>query len=317
LQYYFAILGDTLEATGPIFCLILLGILLKRLRVIDDRFVVASSRLVFNVCLPVLLFTTIVRIDLALTFDPMLLGFGLLATAVGFLFSWLVAILGVPQRADRGVVTQGSFRGNLGVIGIALCASAYGAPGLAIASLLMAVMTILYNILSVIVLAFYLGDEAFTWRGVLKGILVNPLIIAILLALSVAVLQIPLPGVALSTGAYLGSMALPLAVLGAGAGLSLKVLRDTSAATSVGVVLKLMLIPLLGTAGAWWVGYEGMVLGVLFLLFASPTAAASFSMVQSLGGNARLAANLVMVTTIASVVTISVGLFILKALGVA
>jgi predicted permease len=211
LQYDAAILGATLEATGPIFCLILLGILLKRLGVIDDRFVAASSRLVFNVCLPVLLFTTIVRIDLAVSFDPLLLGFGLLATAAGFLLSWLVVIFAVAQRADRGVVVQGSFRGNLGVIGIALCASAYGAPGLAVASLLMAVITILYNILSVIVLAFYRGEGGFTWRGVLKGILINPLIIAIVLALSVAALQITLPAVALSTNAYLGSMARALA----------------------------------------------------------------------------------------------------------
>jgi predicted permease len=87
-------------------------------------------------------------------------------------------------------------------------------------------------------------------------------------------------------------------------------------ANSVGVLLKLVVVPLLGTAAAWWAGYEGMVLGVLFLLLASPTAASSFSMVQALGGNARLAANLVMTTTVVSLVTISLGLFILKALGI-
>jgi hypothetical protein len=315
VNHYLAILGATLEATGPIFCLIVLGIVLKRLRVVDDTFVAASSRLVFTVCLPVLLFTTIVKIDLERSLDVRLLGFALAATVLAFLLSWVVAAVWVRPRVDRGVVTQGAFRGNLAVIGIALCASAYGEPGLAIASLLMAAITVLYNVLSVIVLSWYLGEGALSWRTVARGIVMNPLIIAIVLALCVAALRVPLPGVALSTGTYLGSMALPLAVLGSGAGLSLRVLRDSSSATVVCLVLKLALLPLLSTALGWWAGYRGVELGVIFLLFASPTAAASFSMVQSLGGNARLAANLIMTTTLCSVVTTSLGLFVLKAVG--
>jgi predicted permease len=317
VTHYLALFGATLEATGPIFFLILLGIALRRVGLMDERFIAASSRLVFNVCLPVLLFTTIIKIDLSTTLDWGVIGFSLVATLAAFSMSWLLTVTWVRERGDRSAAVQGAFRGNLAVIGIALSASAYGDSGLAVASLLMAAMTILYNVLAVVVLSYYSEHGALSWLNALKGIATNPLIAAIVLALIVAALRVPLPAVAISTGSYLGSMALPLAVLGSGAGLSLHALTNPSAALKLSVALKLVLIPTILTGMAWWIGYRGETLGVLLLLFASPTAAASFAMAQTMGANATLAANIVMTTTLGSVVTTSVGLFVLKALGVA
>ena len=317
MNHYFALLGATLSATGPIFFLILLGIALKRFGLMDERFVAASSRLVFNVCLPVLLFTTIIKIDLSATLDWGLLGFSLVASLFACALSWSMAIVWVSAREDRSAAIQGSFRGNLAVIGIALSASAYGESGLALASLLMASMTIFYNILAVIVLSYYAGEESLSWQSALKGIATNPLIVSIVLALLVAGLHAPIPAVAISTGSYLGSMALPLAVLASGAGLSVRAFTHPSQGLVLAATLKLAIIPVSLTLLAWWLGYRGEVLGVLFLLLASPTAAASFAMAQTMGANATLAANIIMTTTLASVVTTSIGLFILKASGIA
>lgn len=317
MNHYLSLLGATLEATGPIFFLILLGIALKRFGVMDERFIAASSRLVFNVCLPVLLFTTIIKIDLSATIEWSVIAFSLIATVAAFSISWLATVVWVRERGDRSATVQGAFRGNLAVIGIALAASAYGESGLAVASLLMAAMTILYNILAVVVLSYYAGQEALSWRSALKGIATNPLIVAIVLALIVAALHIPIPAIAISTGSYLGSMALPLAVLGSGAGLSLHALTNPSPGLKVSVTLKLALIPTILTAMAWWLGYRDETLGVMFLLFASPTAAASFAMAQTMGANATLAANIIMASTLGSVVTTSLGLFLLKAIGIA
>lgn len=317
MTHYLSLLGATLEATGPIFFLILLGIALKRFGIMDERFIAASSRLVFNVCLPVLLFTTIIKIDLSATLEWSVIAFSLIATMIAFAISWSSTVLWVRERGDRSAAIQGAFRGNLAVIGIALSASAYGESGLALASLLMAAMTILYNILAVIVLSYYAKEGALSWQSALKGIATNPLIVSIVLALIVAALHIPVPAIAISTGSYLGSMALPLAVLGSGAGLSVHALTNPSRGLVLSAALKLAVIPALLTVMAWWLGYRGETLGVMFLLFASPTAAASFAMAQTMGANASLAANIVMTTTLVSVVTTSIGLFALKAMGVA
>ena len=65
----------------------------------------------------------------------------------------------VTPHRDRGVFIQACFRSNLGVVGLALCANAYGDQGLALASALMASLTVSYNILSVAILSFYAGRE--------------------------------------------------------------------------------------------------------------------------------------------------------------
>ena len=315
MTLYLSILLETLDVTGPIFIIVLLGLALRRLGFIDDHFIQVSSRLVFSLCLPLLLFTTITRIDLHATLNFTLVMFALGASLVTFALAWLGAILFSPV-ADRGVFTQASFRSNLGVIGLALCAGAYGANGLALASILMAVLTVGYNICSVIVLSVY-ADRELSWKKVLLDIARNPLIIAIVIALLVAASGLPVPRVIRSTGEYLGRLALPLALLGAGAAMNLRTARDSGRQTLVVVLLKTILLPAVVTIAAMLAGFSALETGVIFLLFVSPTATASYIMVKSMGGNDRLAANLIMMTTVIGILTSSLGLFLLKLAGAA
>ncbi|MCB1644291.1 MAG: AEC family transporter [Pseudomonadales bacterium] len=311
---YLALLAETFIVTGPIFLIVVLGIVLKRLDVMNDAFVAQSSRIVFSICLPVLLFTSISGLSLGEDLDMGIVNFSLFASIGTFLLSWLVAMLAVWPREDRGVFVQGCFRSNLGVVGLALCSNAYGEPGLALASILMASMTVIYNILSVVVLSAYQGQERINWLTILRDIGTNPLILAILLALLVAALQLPVPQLIQRTGQYLGSLALPLALLGTGASMNLRALRHSSLVALLCVVMKTLLLPALVTLGAWYLGYGGMELAVLFLLFVSPTATASYIMVKSMGGNDVLAANIIMVTTVVALFTASFGLFLLNVL---
>lgn len=308
---YFAILSETLIVTGPIFIIVLLGLTLKRIGFIDDHFNQIASKLVFSICLPVLLFTTISQIPLDDTINLPLLQFSVIVAVGGFLLSW-IGVLFVEPRIDRGVMVQGAFRSNLGVIGLALCSNAYGAEGLALASLLMASLTVAYNILSVFILSFYAGTEL-KWSAVILDILKNPLIVAIAIAVVISVIGMPVPAILLSAGEYIGAMALPLALLGTGAGMSLKALRDSTTATSLVILLKAFLLPLLSTLLALALGFRGLELGVLFLLFVSPTATASYAMVKAIGANDSLAANLVMTTTLVCILSCSIGFFLLKA----
>ncbi len=307
---YLSILSDTLIVTGPIFLIVLLGLVLRRIGFIDDHFNQIASRLVFSICLPVLLFTTISQIDLNNTINFPVFYFSLAGAVLTFALSWFAATF-VEPRVDRGVVVQGAFRSNLGVIGLALCANAYGAAGLALASLLMASLTVSYNILSVFILSFYANTDL-DWTKIFVDILKNPLIIAIALAFVVAFFGIQIPGILLSAGDYIGSMALPLALLGTGAGMSLRALRDSSQATALVIGLKALLLPGLLTMAAIQLGFRGTDLGVLFLLFVSPTATASYAMVKAMGANDVLAANLVMTTTLVCILSCSLGLFFLK-----
>ena len=149
-----AIFLETLNITAPVFAMLFLGVLLKRIDWINDNFIHTASALVFNVSMPVMLFLAILHADLSTALQPALLGYFLLATVIGFLLAWGWALLRVP-RAERGVFVQGSFRGNNGIIGLALATSLYGDYGLSLGGILGGVVILSYNTLSVIVLEVY------------------------------------------------------------------------------------------------------------------------------------------------------------------
>ncbi|RDE18267.1 AEC family transporter [Motiliproteus coralliicola] len=303
----------SLSITGPIFIVMTLGWLLNRRGMINDNFIDIGSKLVFNVTLPALLFINISRTSIEQTANLTLLGVGLFGTLLLFLlFEFLVARR-VEPSSERGVVVQGAFRSNMGIIGLAYCFNAYGNDGLVTASLYLALVTILFNILSVITLSRSLNRDT-GFRSTLKGILKNPLIIGIVMALPLAWYQVELPAMVLRTGEYFAQMTLPLALLCTGASLNFSALRHDRKNAMLAASLKLLVVPLTLTLGGILLGLRGIELGVLLLMTCSPTAAASYVMVRAMGGNATLAANIIAITTLCSLLTTSAGVTLLKLL---
>jgi hypothetical protein len=163
---------------------------------INDAFVDVGTRLVFNVTLPSLLFISISKADLSETTNFFLIGYALAGTLAVYLLLELLADRLVTPREDRGVVVQGAFRSNMGIVGLAYCINAYGEPGLAAASIYLGLVTILLNVLAVVTLNRSLNKHR-SVSGTLAAIAKNPLILGILLALPVAWAQIKLPDVLL------------------------------------------------------------------------------------------------------------------------
>ncbi|MHB0777163.1 AEC family transporter [Halomonas sp. WWR20] len=309
-----AVFTHTLEVTLPVFAMVFMGIGLKRIGWIDSAFISTASALVFRATMPTLIFLSIIRADLDATLNPRLLGFFAVATLMTFVLSWLWASWRVPH-IDRGVYVQGAFRGNCGIVGIALAASMYGDYGLSAGGLLLGVVILSYNILSVVVLAAYQPGKRADWRSVLLHIMQNPLIIAVILAIPTAWSGVTLPGWLMTSGNYFASLTLPLALICIGGTLSISALRDDSMTAFDASLMKMVVLPILATAAAWLIGFSGPELGLLFLFFASPTAAASFVMVKAMGGNAKLAANIIAITTLMASVTITAGVFALRVSG--
>jgi malate permease and related proteins len=304
----------TLEITLPVFAMVFLGFGLRRIGWIDGHFVATASQLVFRGSMPVLIFLSLIRADLDASLDPWLLGFFALATLGSFLFAWGWAMLRVPE-AERGVYVQGAFRGNCGIVGLALAAGMYGEAGLSTGSLLLGVVILAYNVLSVLVLSRYRPGRGADWRSIAKHIARNPLILAVAAAVPVAALELRLPAWLATSGDYFASLTLPLALICIGATLSLGSIRASGRLALGSSLLKMVTLPVLATAAAWLAGFEGRELGVMALFFASPTAAASFVMVKALGGNAALSANIIAVSTLMASVTVTAGVFGLRLLG--
>lgn len=303
--------GFAFAITAPIFLMVLLGVILKRSHIIDDSFITTASKLIYLIGLPTLLFISSATTDFTQVADLRVsLAFGLM-TLIIFMLAQLSAPWYVPEQQDRGVFVQGAFRGNLVIIGLAFCANAFGARGLAIAALPVAMTVALYNFLSVYTLSRSSKYEAST-RQIVINIIRNPLLLAIAAGLLVNALNISIPTLLLQSGNYLGQMVLPLALICIGGALKFKRLHKLDSITTIATIWKLLLSPLLACGLAITFGLRGENLAVLFLLAASPTATVSFAMTQAIGGNANLAANIIVQTTLASLFTVTLGLWILQ-----
>lgn len=306
-----AVVQQTLAITAPVFSMLFLGVALRRLRWIDTTFINTASSLVFRGTMPTLLFLGIVKADLDTALQPALIIYFVLATLVCFLIAWGWAIWRCPL-AERGIYTQGAFRGNNGIVGLALATSMYGDYGLSVGAVLGGVVILCYNTLSSIVLVIYSPAVKATPWTICKSIFNNPLIIGVLLAMPIAYWHIPLPHWLLVSGEYFAQMTLPLALICIGGTLTLASLRASSGIALSSSLMKMVWLPLLATLGAWLWGFRDADLAILFLYFASPTAAASYVMARAVNGNYELAAVIIVITTLAAVVTTNIGLLLLQ-----
>ncbi len=305
---------QTLNVTAPVFAMLFVGVALRRLGWIDVPFINTASALVFRATMPTLLFISIIEADLAAALQPRVLLYFSAATLATFLLAWGWALLRCPP-ADRGVYVQGAFRGNNGIVGLALASSLYGDYGLSLGGVLAGLVILLYNVLSAVVLAIYSPSGRYDVGSIAASILRNPLIIGVVAAMPFAYWQIGLPGWLMTSAGYFAKMTLPLALICIGGTLSLAALRESSGPALSSSLMKMVWLPLLGTVGAWLCGLHGPELGILFLYFASPTAAASFVMARAVNANAQLAAAIIVITTLMAALTINAGLFLLGWLG--
>ncbi|MBW2689817.1 MAG: AEC family transporter [Deltaproteobacteria bacterium] len=302
--------------TAPIFCILGLGIFFKRIGLITDEFARIGSDLVFKVTLPCLLFVKIVETDFLHDLPVNLIVYAVVATVLVFLLLDRLVSSSISLPGDRGVFVQGAYRSNMGIIGLAYCLSAYGEPVVAIVSIYLAVLTTLYNVLAVITLTRH--QEQTSSQGIssliLKGIIKNPLILAISAAVAISLSGFTVPQILLNTGSYFAQMTLPLALLCAGASIRIHEFQ-TSPPLYWATGGKLFFVPLLITVGGIAIGLRGELLGVLFLMCAAPTAAASYPMAQSMGANHHLAAAIIAATSLGSIVSSTLGIFLLRVSG--
>lgn len=317
MDLYLNSLSFTANIVAPIFFIVFLGYLLKRVRVIDENFINTASRLVFVITLPALVFMSISRTDFHAVFNPEQLGFVLFGTLLSFIALWIIARRWIRKPEDLGVFIQGAFRSNYGIIGLAVSYNLFSDSGLAQASLLLALVIPLFNVLSILALSIPAqrsGSSSLTSTAM--EVLKNPLIIAVCLALPFSYFGFQLPEVAQKTGRYFANLTLPLALLAIGGSLNLQSLRNTSAQATWATLSKLVILPVALTMMAWLYGFRGQDLTMLMVLFGCPTAAASFVMAKGMGGNAELAANIILMTTLGSVVSLSSGIYLMKVLAV-
>jgi predicted permease len=302
------ILGHFVQAfgiTAPILFVMALGVWLRQRKWIDANFVAVSNRLIFNMILPAMLFLATATSPLEESLNLSLVAFAALCIISVTVVVWSIAPA-LSVREKRGAFTQSVYRSNMGMIGLALCLSAYGDGALARAAIFLAPMTIVFNVIAVLILERAGGRH---FRNILR----NPLIIGIVAGIGWQLLNLPLPELALDSVGLFAQLAIPLALLCVGGSLQWKTLRPRHRDVLWACGLRMIVVPALLTVAAILWGFRGQELGIFFLMMAAPTATAAFVMAQEMTEFGPWTAETVALTTLVMPLTVTIGLTLLSA----
>ena len=307
----------SLNATIPIFLMMILGYILKQIKMVDEPFIKTLNKLNYNVTLPVLLFRDLSQSDFFRVWDTKYVLFCFLVTLACIIGIWIWAGLCLKDKRILGEFVQASYRSSAAVMGIAFIQNIYGNSGMAP---LMIIGTVpLYNVAAVLVLSFT-GPEA---KGLNKqalkksvlGILTNPIILGIFVGMLAGSCRLELPVILSKTVNNIAVLATPLALLGLGAGFegrkAIQLVRPTLIASGA----KLVLFPLLFLPLAILMGFRNEMLIALLVMLGAPTTPSCYIMARNMGHDGVLTSGAVVATTFFSSVTLTLALFILKTFG--
>ena len=209
----------SLEIVLPLFLLMALGYVIKLTGMMNETSVKQVNKVIFKIFLPLLVFCNIYNTELAESFNSQLLLYAVAGVLIQFVLSLCLAILLEKDNSRRGVMLQGMFRSNFVLFGIPISTALFGDTAAGLASILIAVIIPMYNVLAVISLEMFNGKRPNVGK-ILLGIVTNPLIIGSVLGVLFVLFQIPIPTPIYDTITDISSIATPLAFIILGASFS-------------------------------------------------------------------------------------------------
>lgn len=306
----------SLNATVPVFAMIILGMFFKKIGIIDDVFASKMNKFVFLIPLPVLLFKDLATLDFNTIWDTKFVLFCFFITILSILIVTLLSFL-LKNKRNQGEFIQASYRSSAALLGIALIQNVYGKATMAPLMIIGSVP--LYNIMAVIVLSFFSperkGLSKEVWLKTIKGILTNPILIGIVVGILWSLLHLPMPTMLDKTVTSIGNVATPLGLMAMGATFNYKeALGDLKPALCASFIKLFgfcaMFLPL-----AIYLGFQGEQLIAILVMLGSATTVSCFVMAKNMGYTGILTSTVVMLTTIFSGFSITMWLYILKGMG--
>ena len=287
----------------PLFAKISLGYAVRHMGLLSGKTLREMNNLVFRLFLPLLLFSNIYKTDFSTITSYDLLWFAVLSLVVMFA-SYMFLIPRVEQENHkRGVLVQAICRSNFIFFGIPMATTLYGGTSAGIASLMVGVVVPLVNMNSVIALEYFRGNTP-NYPKILRGIIVNPIIIGGLLGLLCAFTGFKLPRFLEQFVFEIADIATPLALIILGGSVTFTSMKTNLKPLLIGVFNRLVIVPAIGLTASILIGFRSVELVLLMSMFASPAAVSSYTMAQQMDGDAELAGQLVVFTTVFSLVTL-------------
>ncbi len=307
-----------LNATVPIFIMMVLGYALNRIGWMDREFAGKLNTFVFRLPLPMLLFSQIAELDIRECWDGFFVFFCAAVTVVSIVAAALLSRF-VKDRSVRGEMVQASYRSSAALLGIALINNLYGTS--LMAPLMVVAAVPLYNMFAVIVLTFLRpGTEGknrlsgAVMKKTLKGIATNPIIIGCLIGVLWSLLRVPMPAILHKSVSSVGSLSTPLGLMSMGASVDLKKISGHIGPMAAAVFLKLIGFCAVFLPVAVAVGFRMEKLIAITVMLGSATTISAYVMARNMGHEGSLTAGAIMLTTLISSFTLTGWIWILRAL---
>lgn len=305
----------SLNATIPIFLMMLLGMLFRKLGWMDEVFAAKMNKFVFLVPLPVLLFEQLATVDFSEVWDIKFILFCFVVTAISITISTLISLLW-KDRSIKGEFIQATYRSSAALLGIAFIQNIYGTAGMAPLMIIGSVP--LYNIMAVLVLSFTKpgqnGMSSELLKKTLKGIVTNPIILGILAGALWSLLRLPMPTILSKTVSNLGSLTTPLGLMTMGAAFNWGEAKTGMGPAFVASFMKLFGLCTLFLPVAVLLGFREAELIAILVMLGSSTTVSSYVMARNMGHSGVLSSSIVAITTLGSAFSLTFWLYVLKTL---
>ncbi len=306
----------SINATMPIFFVMVIGYLLHQIGWIDDVFAAKMNKFVFLVPLPVLLFLQLAETDFRSVWDTKFVLFCFGATLLSIVIAFLISFI-LPSIPERGEFIQGAYRSSAAILGMAYIENIYGDATIGPLMIIGAVP--LYNVMAVVILVLSSenskGLDAETVRRTLKNVITNPIIIGIFAGLLWSLLNIPMPYLLSQTMGNLSKTATPLGLLALGASIDPKKVSGELKPAVLATFIKLVGLELLFLPLAVHLGFRQEKLVAIMIMLGSPTTVTSFVMAKNMGHEGTLSSNTVVLATVLSAFTLTAWVYITKSMG--
>ncbi len=332
------ILMTAINSILPILLLILLGYGLRKIGFLNESFIATGNNYIFNLCLPIMLFVNVYDIESLSTIKVDIVIYTVFAVCLLFLLSFTAArATNVPQR--KGVVMQCVYRSNYAIIGLPLANALGGAEAMAVAAIVSAFLIPIYNTFAVISLSIFINDsdsKKIDMKSILKGIVTNPLIIGValgLLCLGLRQLQIDTLGKMVFSVRRdtmflytvldnIKDITSPLALILLGGQFQFSAVTGMFKEILVGTLWRTVLAPVIGIGPAVVLSKHTTLLScgvaeypALISVFGSPVAVSSAIMAAGMKNDSQLATQLVVWTSILSILTLFITICIMMSAG--
>ena len=304
----------SLNAVLPLFLIIGLGVLARRLRILSDSAARQANGLCFKLFMAPLLFYNVYTSDLGASFNGPLLLFCVLGTLAEFACGLVLVPRLEPRRSAQGVMLQAFCRPNLVLLGLPMSISLFGEASAGAVTFLLAVLVPLINILAVLALELFRGGAPDP-RKIVRGVVQNPFVLGALTGFLCQLLHLRLPYILDAVVSDLAAAATPLALVLMGASMNFGELRGARRSLVICTATRLLISPIFFITLGAALGFRGVALCAVMLVFATPVAVNSYTMALQMDADADLAGGIVLLTTGLSCLTLFLWIFSLKTLG--